>query len=134
MDLNFDSLFNHVYDVKDCELITYERGRIVLRTIVNESCCNPYGMAHGGFLYTLCDNAAGLLGYSLGSYVVTMQSSINYISSVRNGEILTIEAKAIHDGRSSKVCELVVCNEKGTLICKATFTMFVVKKIEEEKQ
>ena len=130
MNSDFDALFNHVYDVRDCELLVYKKGKVTVKTKVNESCCNPYGMAHGGFLYTLCDNTAGLLGYSLGSYIVTMQSSISYLSGAKCDDELVIEAEVLHDGRSSKVCEVSITSA-DRLICKATFTLFPVKKIEE---
>lgn len=131
MAVTFEELFNHKSEIRDCELLTYEAGKIVVGTRVNESNCNPYGTAHGGYLFTLCDNTAGLLGYSLGHYVVTMNSSISFLKSVRSNEKLTVTAEMVHDGTSSKVCEVEIRDENGSLICKAMFTLFPVKKIEE---
>ena len=122
--MSFEELFNFTMQFSDCEPLNLEEGHILLKTIVNKSDANPYGMAHGGYLYTLCDNAAGVLGYSVGYYVVTQQSA-------KVDETLKIEGKLLHNGRSSKVAEVTITNESERLICKGTFTLFPYKKIEE---
>ena len=130
----FEELFNRTVEYRDCVLQEYEKGHVVVKTVVNETDTNPYGMAHGGYLYTLCDNLAGILGYSLGSYTVSQQVSISYIASAKNGDELTLTGTCLHDGRSSKVCEVIVRGPEERLICKATFTLFPLKKVEEEDQ
>ena len=129
--MSFEELFNFTMQFSDCELLSLEEGHIFLKTIVNKSDANPYDMAHGGYLYTLCDNTAGVLGYSVGYYVVTQQASISYIASAKVDETLKIEGKLLHNGRSSKVAEVTITNESERLICKGTFTLFPYKKIEE---
>ena len=56
--MSFEELFNFTMQFSDCELLSLEEGHILLKTIVNKSDANPYGMAHGGYLYTLCDNCS----------------------------------------------------------------------------
>ena len=41
------------------ELIVKEPGVVVVQTVVQNQSLNPYGNAHGGFLFTLCDSVAG---------------------------------------------------------------------------
>ncbi len=132
MGMTFDELFNTTFEFRDCRLETYEKGLVEVKTIVNPSNTNPYGFAHGGYLFTLCDNAAGLLAYSLGYFVMSQQSSISFISSAREDEELLIRAECVHDGRSSKVCEVSVYGEKGKTVVKGLFTLFPVKKVEDE--
>ncbi len=131
MDTDFDSLFEKKMSFASCRLISLEKGKLVFEADVEESDTNPYGFAHGGYLYTLCDTAAGIVGYSLGSYVVTQQADIRYLQSAKQGEHLIIIADTLHDGRSSKVCEVKITDEKGRLFCKASFTLFPLKKVEE---
>ena len=134
MGMTFDELFNMTFEFRDCRLETFEKGLVVVKTVVNSSNTNPYGFAHGGYLFTLCDNVAGLLGYSLGWYVMSQQSSISFTSSVKEKEELLIRAECVHDGRSSKVCEVSIYNEKGKTVVKGLFTLFPVKKVEDEVQ
>ena len=122
--MTFEELFAKRMSFASCRLISMEKGKVLFEAAVEESDTNPYGIAHGGYLYTLCDTAAGLLGYTLGSYVVTQQADIRFIAPAKEKEKLFIESRVLHDGRSSKVAEVTVSGEKGKLFCKASFTLF----------
>ena len=124
----FDTLFNSKMSFEGSVIEVCEEGRVVIRSLVHDSDVNPYGLAHGGYLFTLCDDAAGILGYTLGSYVVTQQASMSFIRSVPKGTTIFVESTCLHSGRSSKIAEVTIKDEKGTLFCKGTFTLFPVKK------
>ena len=131
--MGFDSLFNKTVEFRNCELIAYEKGNVTVRTVVNETDTNPYGIAHGGYLYTLCDSLAGLVGYSLGNCVVSLQGNINYIRQAKVGDELLLIGKTVHDGKSTKVVETqILCEDK--VICKCSFTLFNVGKVKETPQ
>ena len=132
--MTFDELFNITVKYENCELVEYEKGRVVVRTVVNESDTNPYGKAHGGFLYTLCDSLSGLLGYSLGYYIVTLQANINYIKEAELGDILTVTGVSVHSGKTTDVADMSIVNQDNKLIAKASFTMFNIKEVEEENK
>ncbi len=128
MEEVFASLFDREMSFRSARLLSYEKGKILIEAKVTEENANPYGFAHGGYLYTLCDSAAGLLGYSLGDYIVTQQASISYISSAAMNEILRVEGNCIHSGRTTKVAEITVNGQDGRLVCKSTFTLFSIRK------
>ncbi|MBQ3383704.1 MAG: PaaI family thioesterase [Erysipelotrichaceae bacterium] len=111
------------------EIITYEPGKTVIKSIVGENALNPYGMIHGGCLYTLCDYTAGITAYSLGSVSVTLQSNINYIKPSYKDDVLYIESICIHNGKSTKVIETKITNDKQEIICSASFTMYHMKAV-----
>ncbi len=113
-----------------CELLSFQKGEVEFKALVEDSDVNPYGFAHGGYLFTLCDNAAGLVGYSLDSYTVSQQADIHYLSSPREKEVLIVKGKALHDGRSSKVAEVEILSLDGKLFCKSCFTLFPIGKVE----
>jgi len=128
----FEPLFNKDMSFRDARLLSYEEGKIRIETPVREINANPYGFAHGGYLYALCDSTAGLLGYSLGDYIVTQQASISYLSSAALNDTLTITGECIHNGRSTKVAEISIRNQEDRLICKATFTLFSIGKTNDQ--
>lgn len=130
--MTFDELFNRTVEFKDCELITDSERLVEIKTTVNSSNTNPYGYAHGGYLYTLCDTLCGLLGYRLGYYVVTQQANINYIRSAKLGDELYIKAEALHSGKFSDVCDVSITDKDDQLIAKAQFTLFNTRKIDIE--
>lgn len=110
------------------ELVSAEPGHIVLDTKVVEGSLNYYGNAHGGYLFTLCDQIAGLVARSLGANAVTLQSNINYLRAGHLGDVLTVQGRCVHNGRTTKIVDTIITNEAGKEIIKASFTMFVTGK------
>ena len=103
-------------------------------TKVVESSLNYYGNAHGGYLFTLCDQVSGLVVVSQGVDGVTLQSSINYLKAGRLGDVLTIHGECVHSGRTTRVVDVDITNQDGANVCKATFTMFVTGQRSDERQ
>ncbi len=85
-DFHFDAIsaFEN-YEIKEMK-----DGHVVVTTKVVDSSLNYYGYAHGGYLFTLCDQISGLVLISLGLDVVTLQSSINYLKAGKLDDVLTI--------------------------------------------
>ncbi|HEL2219878.1 PaaI family thioesterase [Streptococcus suis] len=103
---------------------------VLLTTKVTEKSLNPYGMAHGGFLFTLADSVAGLTIVAGGSYSVTLQSNIHYMKAAKLGDTLSVIGSCTHDGSRTKVVEVKIENQDKQLLASASFTMFVTGKVE----
>ena len=129
-DFHFDAIsaFEN-YEIKEMK-----DGHVEVTTKVVDSSLNYYGNAHGGYLFTLCDQISGLVLISLGLDVVTLQSSINYLKAGKRDDVLTIKGECVHQGRTTCVVDVVITNQDGKNICKATFTMFVTGKRSDERQ
>lgn len=116
-----------------CDTITIDEasyGCVKMSVEVTPQTTNPYGMIHGGVLFMLADSVAGLTGISLGKKVVTHSSNIFFIKSTRSGYVHA-QPRIIHNGRSTILLEVDMTDDDGTLICKATFTMFVIGDMSE---
>lgn len=103
---------------------------VLLTTKVTEKSLNPYGMAHGGFLFTLADSVAGLTTVASGSYSVTLQSNIHYMKAAKLGDTLSVIGSCTHDGSRTKVVEVKIENQDKQLLASASFTMFITGKVE----
>lgn len=103
---------------------------VLLTTKVTEKSLNPYGIAHGGFLFTLADSVAGLTTVARGSYSVTLQSNIHYMKAAKLGDNLSVIGSCTHDGSRTKVVEVKIENQDKQLLASASFTMFVTGKVE----
>ncbi|MGT2682163.1 PaaI family thioesterase [Streptococcus porci] len=123
-----DIILHEIRAFENYEVKVAEEGHIVINTKVVDGSLNYYGNAHGGYLLTLCDQISGLVARSLGANAVTLQSNINYLRAGHLGDLLTVEGRCVHDGRTTKIVDTVISNEKGDLITKASFTMFVTGK------
>ena len=128
--MSFDELFNHNVEFKDCKLVENEKDQVAIKTRVNSTNTNPYGKAHGGYLFTLCDTLCGLLGYNLGSYVVTSQANINYLKPASLNDELLFKARALHNGGRLVVAEVEAINQNNEMILKAQFTLFKTAKVD----
>ncbi|TII00696.1 PaaI family thioesterase [Streptococcus suis] len=103
---------------------------VLLTTKVTEKSLNPYGIAHGGFLFTLADSVAGLTTVARGNYSVTLQSNIHYMKAAKLGDTLSVIGSCTHDGSRTKVVEVKIENQDKQLLASASFTMFVTGKVE----
>lgn len=122
---------NHLHEIRvfeNFEVVSSEKGQVKVKTEVVEKSLNYYGFAHGGYIFTLCDQISGLVAISMGADVVTLQSSINYLKSGKLGDTLFINGVCVHNGRATKVVDVDVTNQKDEMVAKATFTMYVTEK------
>ena len=79
------------------EVTRLEPGFCEARAPMGPDKTNPHGMAHGGFLFTLCDSVAGIAASTRGRNVVGRSADIHYIHP-GDGEYLTARATVVHEG------------------------------------
>ncbi len=91
---------------------------------------NPYGMAHGGLLFTLADTVSGVTARADGRRYVTLDASIHYLKSGRKGRI-TATGHTVHRGRTVTVVEAAVTDDEGSLLASGTVTMFCLDADEK---
>ena len=89
---------------------------------------NIYGDLHGGCLYTIADNMAGVAAGTYGYYVTTVNGSIQYLKAGRNTEYIYCKAKVIKAGKTISVVQAEITDDKGILLNTADFTYFNLKK------
>ncbi|HEN9140575.1 TPA: PaaI family thioesterase [Streptococcus agalactiae] len=114
------------------EIENWEEGQVTLTTKVVDSSLNYYGNAHGGYLFTLCDQVSGLVAISTGYEAVTLQSNINYLRAGRLDDLLTVIGTCVHNGRITKVVDVHIKNQKDEMVTTAIFTMFVTGERKEK--
>ena len=113
---------------ENLELLEIEPGHARLSVEVTKECLNLYGNAHGGFLFSLCDIAAGMSTYAYEVINVTQCAGINFVKGVNSGTIY-IEANAVHKGRKTVVTRVDITDAEGELLVTGNFTMFLGKEI-----
>jgi uncharacterized domain 1 len=86
---------------------------------------NIYGNIHGGLLYSLADNVAGMCARATGNNHVTLQGSMNYLKGISSGRI-TAKAIVVHRGRTTCVLDVNIFSEDNLCLAKGTFTMYNV--------
>jgi len=82
---------------------------------------NIFGMAHGGALFALIDEAFETASNSHGTVAVALNMNITYIAPPPPGSRLTAEAKEFNRTNRTAVYDIRVTDGQGTLItsCQA---------------
>ena len=75
---------------------------------------NPLGMAHGGFVYSLCDVAAGALVGQNGGEFVTLSANMSYLRPSQ-GTRLRAEGRLLKKGRTVCVVDTFVYDDQDRL-------------------
>lgn len=74
------------------EIISSEIGKVKLGLKIRKEMLNSMNKAHGGIAYSLADTAFGFAANTHGKYAVSIDTSINHIDSLNEGDYLTAES------------------------------------------
>ena len=107
-----------------------EADHAVLHVDMRPELANPYGMAHGGLLFTLIDTAAGAAARTDGREYVTLNANVNYLRNTTTGKI-TADAHLVRRGKTATVVDVAVTDEKGIRLTTGTVTMFCLSSDEK---
>lgn len=109
------------------ELESVEPDRAVFALTIRPESCNPYGMVHGGAIYTLADNATGAAAHTDGRFYVTQTSALHFLRNQSQGVVRAI-ATVRHRGKSTVLTAVDIVGEGGKLLATGEFTFFCVDK------
>lgn len=119
--LNERSPFNVHNGLKIVEL---EDDRCTVEAELDRTALNPYGIAHGGFIYSACDVVSGVLA-SQGGRCVTQSGSMYYLRPC-TGKLLRAEGKIVKSGRTVMLIETNVYDEKGAHCARGEFQIYLL--------
>jgi len=74
------------------EILECEVGRCKVGLKIRKEMLNSMGKAHGGISYSLADTAFGFTANTHGKYAVSIETSVNHIEALNEGDYLTAEA------------------------------------------
>ena len=74
------------------KILECEIGRCKVALIVRKEMLNSMNKAHGGITYSLADTAFGFAANTHGKFAVSIETSINHIESVNEGDYLIAES------------------------------------------
>lgn len=94
---------------------------------IQPACCNSYGQVHGGAIYTMADNAAGVAAMSDGRFYVTQAGTLHFLHNQSSGTILA-SAQVRHRGRQLCLVDVSITGESGHLLATGEFTFFCLNQ------
>jgi acyl-CoA thioesterase len=103
------------------KLVALDDGYSLVEMTVTQEMENIFGIAHGGALFALIDEAFETASNSHGTVAVALSMSVNYIAPAATGSKLTAEAREFSRTRKTANYDIRVHDEHGQLIasCQA---------------
>ena len=89
-----------------------------------EEMINGFGIVHGGIAFSLADSAFAFACNNRNNLSVALDTSINFTKSTQPGDVLTAEAKELHNGRSTGLYLITVTNQHGEQVALFKGTCF----------
>ena len=94
---------------------------------ITEKSLNPFGIVHGGLIYTLADSAMGIALATTGKSGVTLNSTIDYLTPGK-GKKLIADTEIVKDAKSIVVFRVNIKDENDTLVSVASGTYYIINK------
>jgi acyl-CoA thioesterase len=110
------------------EVLEIEEGYCKLKLTVRKDMLNGFGIAHGGITYCMADSALAFSSNSYGDQCVSIETSISHTSKVKEGDILTAEAKEMNRGNKIAIYEVSVLNQENKNVGLFKGTVFRTEK------
>ena len=85
------------------EVIEIKEGYSKIKMAIRKEMVNGFGIVHGGIPFSLADSAFAFACNSRNNLSVALDVTISFMKAVNTGDVLTAEAKEIHNGRSTGV-------------------------------
>ncbi len=106
------------------EPILLKEGHCQLRMTVKRDMLNGFGILHGGVAYAFADSALAFASNSYGRLSVSIQGSMNFSQSAKEGETLIADAQALELRYKTATFDVNVRNEKGEVYYRFRGTVY----------
>jgi acyl-CoA thioesterase len=117
-DCNVGKLLGiEVYDLKE----GHAKGRL---TILREH-INVFGTVHGGILFTFADHIGGACGNTLGKKSLLVESSIQFMKGVTEGETVFAEAKLTYKGKKIGRIDTKIFRENKEIVAVMHMVFYI---------
>jgi acyl-CoA thioesterase len=110
------------------EVLEIRDGFSKIKMTVREEMINGFGIVHGGIAFSLSDSAFAFACNNRNNLSVALDTSINFTKPVHVGDVLTAEAKELHNGKSTGLYEITVTNQRDHMVALFKGTCFRTNK------
>jgi len=106
------------------EVLEVKEGYSKIKMTIRKEMVNGFGIVHGGLPFSLADSAFAFACNNRNNLSVALDVTITFMKAVNIGDVLTAEAKEIHNGRSTGVYLIDVTNQKNEQVALFKGTCF----------
>src|SRR5688572_13052127 len=105
-------------------VIDIQEGYSKIQMTLREEMLNGFGVIHGGIAFSLADSAFAFACNNRNNLSMALDVTITFTKAVNIDDVLTAEAKEVHNGRSTGVYLITVTNQKNEHVALFKGTCF----------
>lgn len=106
------------------KVLEIQEGYSRIQMTVRPEMVNGFGIVHGGIAFSLADSAFAFACNNRNNLSVALDTSINFTKAIQVGNVLTAEAKEIHNGRSTGLYHIAISNQDHEQVAHFKGTCF----------
>lgn len=106
------------------DVIEVKEGYSKIKMTIRKEMANGFGIVHGGIPFSLADSAFAFACNNRNNLSVALDVTITFTKAVNIGDVLTAEAKEVHNGRSTGVYLITICNQNKEQVALFKGTCF----------
>ncbi len=106
------------------EVLEIKTGYSRISMTVRKEMVNGFGIVHGGIPFSLADSAFAFACNNRNNLSVALDVTITFTKAVQVGDMLTAEAREMHNGRSTGVYLITVSNQHNDQVALFKGTCF----------
>ena len=114
-----DGFFKH----NNYHVIEANENEVIIRADLDENSMNPYGMAHGGFIFGLGDTLMGMLAATVNKKALTLNANISYLAP-GTGKYLIAKGEIVKKGKTISLVRANIYNDQKKLISTMESTYY----------
>lgn len=93
------------------EVLEIKEGYSKIKMLIRSEMINGFGIVHGGIAFSMADSAFAFACNNRNVLSVALDTSINFLKPVHDGDELIAEALEIHNGRSTGLYQIRIFNQ-----------------------
>jgi len=106
------------------DVLEVKEGYSKIKMAIRKEMVNGIGVVHGGLPFSLADSAFAFACNNRNNLSLALDVTITFMKAVNVGDVLTAEAKEIHNGRSTGVYLINVTNQRDEQVALFKGTCF----------
>jgi acyl-CoA thioesterase len=106
------------------EVLEVKEGYSKIKMTVRKEMVNGFGIVHGGIPFSLADSAFAFACNNRNNLSVALDVTITFTKAVNVNDVLTAEAKEVHNGRSTGVYLITILNQNNEQVALFKGTCF----------
>ncbi|MFN8250960.1 MAG: hydroxyphenylacetyl-CoA thioesterase PaaI [Ferruginibacter sp.] len=110
------------------EVLEIKEGYSKIKMTVRPEMINGFGIVHGGVAFSLADSAFAFACNNRNVLSVALDTSINFLKPVHVGDVLTAEAKELHNGKSTGLYHITITNQNEHVVAVFKGTCYRTRK------